>query len=76
MTLAAAFGGPRTPSSGIIPDQADAFTEHDLFTPTFPRMCMNRLQLRDNQQMVDLTDPTSAIVLAAPLVNLLFPHRR
>ncbi|KGM12602.1 IucA/IucC family protein [Cellulomonas bogoriensis] len=58
------------------PELADRFTGHDLFTPTFPRMCMNRLQLRDNQQMVDLADPTSAIVLAEPLVNPLFPHRR
>lgn len=57
------------------PELADRFALHDLFAPTFERMCMNRLQLRDNQQMVDLTDPDSAVMLADELPNPLSAHR-
>lgn len=57
------------------PELADAFATHDLFAPTFDRMCMNRLQLRDNQQMVDLADPSSAMQLGDPLPNPLHAHR-
>ncbi|GAB2882588.1 IucA/IucC family protein [Nocardioides pacificus] len=51
------------------PELADRFACHDLFAERIPRMCMNRLQLRDNQQMVDLADPSSALALAGPLEN-------
>ncbi|MFW6775436.1 IucA/IucC family protein [Nocardioides sp. CPCC 205120] len=57
------------------PELAERFAAHDLFAPTFERMCMNRLQLRDNQQMVDLADPSSAFQLADPLPNPLSAHR-
>ncbi|GAB3089316.1 IucA/IucC family protein [Nocardioides zeae] len=57
------------------PELAERFARHDLFAPTFERMCMNRLQLRDNQQMVDLTDPDSAVMLADDLPNPLSAHR-
>lgn len=57
------------------PELAERFALHDLFAPSFPRMCMNRLQLRDNQQMVDLADPSSAVQLAGPLLNPLAAHR-
>ncbi|MDF9715840.1 IucA/IucC family siderophore biosynthesis protein [Nocardioides sp. ChNu-153] len=57
------------------PELAERFAAHDLFAPTFERMCMNRLQLRDNQQMVDIADPSSAFELADPLPNPLSAHR-
>jgi siderophore synthetase component len=47
----------------------------DLFAPTFPLSALNRLQLRDNRQMVDLADPSSALQLVGDLVNPLHAHR-
>lgn len=55
------------------PELAERFAELDLLTDEVPLMCLNRLQLRDNQQMVDLTDPDSAIVLAGTMPNPLAP---
>lgn len=43
-----------------MPEFTDRFATQDLFVEEFPRSCLNRLQLRDNQQMVDLTDPDPA----------------
>jgi len=43
-----------------VPELADRFRRYDLFVPEFARSCLNRLQLRDNQRMVDLDDPDPA----------------
>jgi siderophore synthetase component len=43
-----------------------------LFAERFPLSCLNRLQLRNNRQMVDLTDPAGAISLAGTLGNPLY----
>ncbi|GAB3998069.1 IucA/IucC family protein [Nocardioides marmoraquaticus] len=51
------------------PHLAPRLDELDLHAPEVPLMCLNRLQLRDNRQMVDLADPGSAVVLAGVLVN-------
>ncbi|MQY32305.1 Aerobactin synthase [Streptomyces sp. RB17] len=50
-------------------DLMDKFERYDLFAPEFARSCLNRLQLRDNQQMVDLADPSGALQLAGTLKN-------
>lgn len=51
------------------PELADAFERHDLFASEFTLSCLNRLQLRNNQQMVDLTDPAGALQLIGTLRN-------
>ncbi|MFF6995220.1 IucA/IucC family protein [Streptomyces sp. NPDC008313] len=51
------------------PQLADRFCQYDLFTPTFALSCLNRLQLRDNRQMVDLADPSGALQLVGTLRN-------
>ncbi|WP_416975201.1 IucA/IucC family protein [Streptomyces sp. 4F14] len=51
------------------PELADKFRQYDLFAPEFARSCLNRLQLRDNEQMVDLADPASALQLIGTLEN-------
>ncbi|GAA1355030.1 IucA/IucC family protein [Streptomyces beijiangensis] len=51
------------------PQLADKFRQYDLFAPEFTLSCLNRLQLRNNQQMVDLTDPAGALQLAGTLQN-------
>lgn len=51
------------------PEMADKFARHDMFAPRFTLSCLNRLQLRNNQQMVDLTDPSGALQLKGELDN-------
>lgn len=42
---------------------------HDPFMPRFANSCLNRLQLRNNQKMVDLADPASSLQLIGELEN-------
>ncbi|GIH67392.1 hypothetical protein Msi02_82090 [Microbispora siamensis] len=56
-----------------VPHLADRFLRYDLFAETHPLSCLNRLQLRDNRQMVDLTDPSAALQMAGELVNPIAP---
>ncbi|MFG2883923.1 IucA/IucC family protein [Streptomyces sp. NPDC048297] len=51
------------------PELADKFRQYDLFAPEFALSCLNRLQLHDNRQMVDLADPAGALQLAGTLRN-------
>ncbi|MEX3099679.1 MULTISPECIES: IucA/IucC family siderophore biosynthesis protein [unclassified Streptomyces] len=51
------------------PELADRFRQYDVFAPEFARSCLNRLQLRDNRQMVDLADPAGALQLIGTLRN-------
>ncbi|MBY8880809.1 IucA/IucC family protein [Actinacidiphila acidipaludis] len=57
------------------PALAEKFARYDLFAPRFALSCLNRLQLRDNQQMVDLADPSAALQFAGTLANPLAAHR-
>jgi siderophore synthetase component len=51
------------------PHLADRFRRYDVFAPEFALSCLNRLQLRDNRQMVDLADPSGALQLVGTLRN-------
>ncbi|WP_350273955.1 IucA/IucC family siderophore biosynthesis protein [Kribbella sp. HUAS MG21] len=51
------------------PELAEAFARYDLFAPEFALSCLNRLQLRNNQQMVDLTDVAGSLQFAGTLEN-------
>ncbi|MFF3161760.1 IucA/IucC family protein [Streptomyces sp. NPDC003273] len=51
------------------PELADRFERYDVFVPRFALSCLNRLQLRDNRQMVDLADPSGALQLVGHLDN-------
>ncbi|PWU54271.1 IucA/IucC family protein [Micromonospora sp. S4605] len=52
-----------------VPHLADRLRRHDLFAAEFALSCLNRLQLRNNQQMVDLADPSAALQFAGTLAN-------
>ncbi|GGX09383.1 hypothetical protein GCM10010297_33640 [Streptomyces malachitofuscus] len=52
-----------------VPELADKFARYDMFTPEFALSCLNRLQLRNNKQMVDLADPSGALQLIGTLKN-------
>ncbi|MFB6670937.1 IucA/IucC family protein [Streptomyces sp. NPDC056390] len=51
------------------PQLADKFRQYDMFAPEFTLSCLNRLQLRNNEQMVDLSDPSGALQLIGTLPN-------
>ncbi|PYC88208.1 IucA/IucC family protein [Streptomyces tateyamensis] len=57
-----------------VPELAAKFERFDPFAGTFPLSCLNRLQLRNNQQMVDLGDPAAALQLVGELVNPIAAH--
>ncbi|MEV6111131.1 IucA/IucC family siderophore biosynthesis protein [Streptomyces sp. NPDC052109] len=58
------------------PELAHRFRQYDMFTPEFALSCLNRLQLRDNRQMVDLSDPSGALQLVGTLKNPIAGARR
>ena len=51
------------------PELAAAATAYDLFRPEFRHSCLNRLQLRNTLQMVDLTDQAESLIFAGTLRN-------
>ncbi|MFE8958938.1 IucA/IucC family protein [Streptomyces iakyrus] len=55
------------------PELADRFKQYDMFAPEFALSCLNRLQLRNNEQMVDLSDPSGALQLVGNLRNPIAP---
>ncbi|MFB7665029.1 IucA/IucC family protein [Kitasatospora sp. NPDC056138] len=52
-----------------VPHLAERFATYDPFVEEFPLSCLNRLQLRNNRQMVDLADPSGALQLVGTLRN-------
>ncbi|MFA0964117.1 GNAT family N-acetyltransferase [Roseivirga sp. BDSF3-8] len=57
------------------PHLQDKFEQYDLFAPEFARSCLNRLQLRNNAQMVDLSDPSAALQFFGTLKNPVAKYR-
>lgn len=61
-----------------MPHLADRFARDNLFAETFQLSCLNRLQLRDNRQMVDLDDPdpSTSLQFHGELTNPIAQFRR
>jgi siderophore synthetase component len=57
------------------PQLAEKFERYDMFAPEFTLSCLNRLQLRNNRQMVDLADPAGSLQFAGTLRNPVAPYR-
>lgn len=51
------------------PELADKFDRYDLFADEFTLSCLNRLQLGNNRQMIDLADPARNLKFAGTLRN-------
>lgn len=51
------------------PELADSVAAYDLLRPRFRHSCLNRLQLRNTLQMVDLTDQAESLIFAGTLAN-------
>ncbi|MFC7406665.1 GNAT family N-acetyltransferase [Georgenia alba] len=57
------------------PELTDAASRYDLLRPTFRHSCLNRLQLRNTLEMVDITDQASSLMYAGTLENPLASER-
>ncbi|QGZ60159.1 IucA/IucC family siderophore biosynthesis protein [Paraburkholderia acidiphila] len=57
------------------PQRAAKYSEYDLFAPEFLHSCLNRLQLGNNLQMVNLADPAGNLKMAGNLRNPLAGRR-
>lgn len=57
------------------PQLAARFAVQDLFADRFALSCLNRLQLKNNQQLIDLADPFEALIFAGELDNPIALHR-
>jgi siderophore synthetase component len=51
------------------PELAESAAAYDLLRPTFRHSCLNRLQLRNTLQMVDLADQAESLIFAGELAN-------
>lgn len=51
------------------PQHRDKFARHDLFAPTFRQSCLNRLQMGNNTQMINLADPAANLKIVGTLDN-------
>ncbi|GAA1869611.1 hypothetical protein GCM10009715_15830 [Paeniglutamicibacter psychrophenolicus] len=51
------------------PETTAAFDALELFAPDFELSCLNRLQLRNNARMLDLTDQSGGLIYAGTLAN-------
>ncbi|HEY8458087.1 MAG TPA: IucA/IucC family siderophore biosynthesis protein [Actinopolymorphaceae bacterium] len=57
------------------PHLAEKFQRYDMFVDRFALSCLNRLQLRNNRQMVDLDNPADALQFVGTLQNPLAGQR-
>jgi siderophore synthetase component len=55
------------------PQLAERFARYDFFAPRFLHSCLNRLQLKNHLQMVDLANPAGSLIMADPLDNPVAP---
>nr|WP_301280277.1 IucA/IucC family protein [Advenella kashmirensis] len=53
----------------------EKFHRYDFFTDSFKHSCLNRLQLKNNLQMVNLADPAGSITIADDLPNPVARYR-
>ncbi len=51
------------------PEFNDKFQRYNLFVPQYSRCCLNRLQMANNQQMLDLANPSQGIQMVGVLDN-------
>lgn len=51
------------------PELAEKYRAYDLFAPEFLHSCLNRLQLSNNLQMINLADPAANLKMAGNLHN-------
>ena len=58
------------------PHLQEKYERYDLFVPEFDRCCLNRLQLKNTQQMLNLTDPMDSLILEGTLINPIAKYKK
>ncbi len=58
------------------PEKEAKFNQYDLFAPDFYLSCLNRLQLNNHKQMIDLDDPVALLQFAGRLENPIVAYRK
>ncbi len=58
------------------PEKEAKFKQYDLFAPNFHLSCLNRLQLNNHKQMIDLDDPVALLQFAGTLENPIAAYRK
>ncbi|NVB36591.1 GNAT family N-acetyltransferase [Pseudenhygromyxa sp. WMMC2535] len=57
------------------PELGEKFARYDLFAPSFTLSCLNRLQIRNHRQMIDLDEPVAKLQFAGQIANPLADFR-
>lgn len=57
------------------PERLEKYRQYDLFAPEMIHSCLNRLQLANNLQMVNLADPIGSFQMAPNLANPIARYR-
>ncbi|WP_240315455.1 GNAT family N-acetyltransferase [Aquimarina longa] len=58
------------------PEKEAKYKQYDLFASDFHLSCLNRLQLHNNKQMIDLDDPVALLQFAGKLQNPIATYKR
>ena len=58
------------------PELAERFEQCDLFADKFAHCCLNLMQIKNNQQMVNLNEPWNSLQFKGTLENPIAPWRR
>lgn len=58
------------------PHLKEKFEKYDIFEPQFKRCCLNRLQIKNNKQMVNLEDPINSLQFVGMLDNPIHIYKR
>ncbi len=58
------------------PENKAKYKQYDLFATDFHLSCLNRLQLNNHKQMIDLDDPVALLQFAGRLQNPIAIHRK
>ncbi|WP_299242944.1 GNAT family N-acetyltransferase [uncultured Aquimarina sp.] len=58
------------------PEKEAKFKQYDLFSSEFHLSCLNRLQLNNHKQMIDLDDPVALLQFAGKLENPIAAYRK
>lgn len=56
------------------PELSSQFQKYNIFQKNFSKSCLNRLQLKNNMQMVNLADPAGSLQIFGILENPIFDN--
>lgn len=57
-------------------EYAEKYERYDLFVPAFRRCCLNRLQLANNKQMLDLAGSIDSLKFSGKLINPIASYKK